>query len=139
MVHLGDVYLNGKSLYEATSLEGVRQPVLRTTGVGPDWEGVTEYLSDPQGSLKTYFATVEDDCTVIYANFGGADPNVEQVEINVRPNCVKPVHVGINYITLEGLEICCAATQWNPPTGVQSGMVDTYWSKGWIIEKLPSA
>ena len=95
---------------------------------------MTEYLSDPQGSLKTYFATVEDDCTVIYANFGGADPNVDQVEINVRPNCVKPVHVGINYITLEGLEICCAATQWNPPTGVQSGMVDTYWSKGWIIQ-----
>lgn len=133
-VHLGDVYLNGHSLYEAMSLEDVKHPVMRTEGVGPDWEGVPEKVLEPENTLYQWYTEQRDGKTVIYARFGAADPNAENVEINVRGNCVRPDKLQVNYITLRGFEICQAATQWCPPTGVQSGMVDTRWSKGWVIE-----
>lgn len=36
-VHVGDIYLNGKSLYEAKSLEEVRNPKKRVDGMNPPW------------------------------------------------------------------------------------------------------
>ena len=36
-IHTGDVYLNGKSFYEAGCLEDVKNPVLRTHGYNPPW------------------------------------------------------------------------------------------------------
>ena len=85
-LHTGDVYFDGKTLYEATSLGEVKNPKERRTGPCSPW--------------------------VDFA----------------------PSQVNTNYITISGFECCHAATQWAPPTGVQRGMIDTYWSKGWHIE-----
>ncbi len=124
IAHTGDVYLNGKSMYEATELSGVLQPK------------VYEKSWDPEFTLYTWYAEqdAEMDETVIFANFRGLDPNAENVEISVRRNCFYPSKEGVGYITLSGFTVTKAATQWAPPTAYQEGMVGPHWSKGWIIE-----
>ncbi|MCI2049770.1 MAG: right-handed parallel beta-helix repeat-containing protein [Lachnospiraceae bacterium] len=124
IAHTGDVFLNGKSMYEVTSRELVSDPVVSKSS----W--------DPEFSLYTWYSEqdTERDETVFYANFRGADPNRENVEITVRANCFYPQSVGIGYITLSGFTVTQAATQWAPPTAYQEGMVGPHWSKGWIIE-----
>ena len=121
-VHTGEVYLNGKAMYESCTLEGVLHPV----AYHPSW--------DPEFTLHKWYTEQVDDCTVIYANFCGADPNLETVEINVRRNCFYPSKEGVGYITLSGFTVKQAATQWAPPTAYQEGMIGPHWSKGWIIE-----
>ena len=124
VAHLGDVCLNGKSLYEVTSLEAVRNP----TPSKASW--------DSAFSVYVWYAeqdTVHDE-TVFYANFQNDDPNEETVEISVRPACFAPEAEGIGYITLSGFTVCQAATQWAPPTAYQEGMIAPHWSRGWIIE-----
>ena len=120
--HTGEVYLNGKSMYEAEDLEGVLQP--------------QEYKSswDRAFTIYRWYTCQEDGNTVLYANFHGANPNEENVEINVRRNCFYPSKTGVNYITLSGFVVRQAATQWAPPTAYQEGMIGPHWSKGWIIE-----
>lgn len=121
-VHTGEVYLNGKSMYEVMRLDGVLAPV------------VYESSWDPAFTVYTWYTEQDGDYTVIYANFQGADPNRENVEINVRRNCFFPDKTGVNYITLSGFAVKQAATTWAPPTAWQEGMVGPHWSKGWIIE-----
>lgn len=121
-VHTGEVYLNGKAMYEVLSLDEVKNPVK------------SEASWDPEGSMYKWYTTQEGDYTVLYANFRGADPNQESVEINVRRNCFYPQKEGVGYITLSGFTIKQAATNWAPPTAYQEGMVGPHWSKGWIIE-----
>ncbi len=133
-VHTGDVYLNGKSFYEASSLEGVKNPVMRVDGFNPPWTKHREPIPHPEDTLYQWFAEVSDDVTVIYANFQGADPNNELVEINVRMCCFYPENTGRNYITVKGFEMAQAATPWAPPTADQPGLIGAHWSKGWIIE-----
>lgn len=121
-VHTGEVYINGKAMYETPFLDGVLNPSIDHTS----WE--------PELTIYTWYTIQEDNSTVIYANFQGLDPNIENVEINVRRNCFYPDKTGVNYITLSGFTIKQAATQWAPPTAYQEGMVGPHWSKGWIIE-----
>ncbi len=83
---------------------------------------------------NSWYADVDDDNTVIYASFGDANPNKELVEVNVRAACFSPKSTGVNYITVKGLNISQAATQWSAPTASQEGAIDPNWSKGWIIE-----
>lgn len=109
-LHLGDVYIDGKPLQEAQNKENV---------------------SSENG---TWYAEVGDEKTVIHANFGEMDPVQVEVEINVRPACFFSKTTGINYITVKGLHISQAATQWSPPTGEQVGIIGPNWSKGWVIE-----
>ena len=135
-LHTGDVYIDGLSLYECTSLEGVKNPVKRTTGPCSDWVDTSEIIPDPERTLLVWYAEVDDDNTTIYAHFGALTPEqlaTHEIEINVRETCFAPQNVNTNYLTIEGFEMAQAATQWAPPTGVQRGMIDTYWSKGWII------
>ncbi|MCI8948935.1 MAG: DUF1565 domain-containing protein [Lachnospiraceae bacterium] len=120
--HTGEVYLNGKSLYEATSLEEVKNPKVYQSSWDPDF------------TIYQWFAEQDGEFTVIYANFQGLCPNEENVEINVRRNCFYPDRTGIGYITLSGFTVKQAATTWAPPTAYQEGMVGPHWSKGWIIE-----
>ena len=75
-------------------------------------------------------AQVDDENTTIYANFQGADPNRELVEINVRKCCFYPEKPGMNYITVRGFEMEQAACPWTPPTADQPGLLGTPWSKG---------
>lgn len=118
----GEVYLDGVSLYEAESVE----EVLLGERYAPSWE--------PECSDRKWFAQVQQDCTVFYANFQAADPNSHCVEINVRRNLFYPTRTGINYITVSGFELRQAATTWAPPTAEQEGAVGPHWSKGWVIE-----
>lgn len=133
-VHAGDVYMNGKSFYEAKNLEEVKNPKRRETGMNPPWTGEPEPLLHPEDSVYQWFAEVTENDTTIYANFQGKNPNEEFVEINVRKCCFYPEKTGRNYITVRGFEIAQAACPWTPPTADQPGMVGTNWSKGWIIE-----
>ncbi len=120
--HLGDVYLNGKSLYEAPSVEKVQEPE-----VWPE----AKYAEE---SKLVWYAEVGEHTTKFLVNFGDIDPREENVEIVVRPFCFWPEKTGLNYITVKGFTICQAAPQWAPPTALQEGMIGPHWSKGWIIE-----
>ena len=121
-VHTGEIYLGDKSFYEAARLEEVENPVIYKGS----W--------DQEATLYKWYTEQDGDTTVIYANFQGADPNQEDVEINVRRNCFYPSKSGVGYITLSGFKVTRAATQWAPPTAYQEGMIGPRWSKGWIIE-----
>lgn len=136
-LHTGDVYLNGKSFYEAGRLEDVMHPVMRMTGVNPPWTKHPEPLLHPEDSVYQWYGEVDEEAgtTTIYANFQGADPNLELAEINVRKCCFYPVRTGRNYITVRGFEMAQAATPWTPPTADQPGLLGANWSKGWIMEE----
>lgn len=120
--HTGEVYLNGKSLWESGTFENVLNPKLQSD----------KY--DPEGSTYTWYCESDNKNTYIYANFHGSDPNRELTEINVRKSCFYPDTTNINYITIRGFHMNQAATQWAPPTAEQIGLIGTNWSKGWIIE-----
>jgi hypothetical protein len=120
--HTGEVYLNGESLWEVALVGDVLHPKLQ------------KEKYNAESSMLTWFCESNKENTFIYANFQGADPNTETVEINVRKSCFYPEQTGINYITISGFRMSQAATQWAPPTAEQIGLVGTNWSKGWIIE-----
>lgn len=133
-VHPGQVYLNGKALYEAASLEQVLHPKLRTASPHETWGGREERIPEPKWTLYQWYCQSDSETTTIYANFRGADPNRELVEINVRKACFFPERTGLNYITVRGFELAHAATAWAPPTAMQEGLIGPHWSKGWVIE-----
>lgn len=120
--HTGEVYLNGKSLFEVPAREGVLSP-----------RPLAE-ARDAEGSTYTWFCECDEANTYLYANFHDKDPNRELVEINVRDACFYPDRPGCNFITVRGFRMCHAATQWAAPTAEQIGLIGTHWSKGWIIE-----
>ena len=119
---LGEVYLNGKSLFQMETLDEVRNPV--------EQRGTRK----PEASLLQWYAEVTDTETSIWANFGGADPNKELVEVNARQAVFFPELPGVNFITVKGFHMSQAAVNWAPPTAFQPGLVGPHWSKGWIIE-----
>ncbi len=121
-IHTADIFLNGKSLYETNSIEKVYKPE-------PDKNAI-----DKEGSVYTWFCTVDEKNTTIWANFQQQNPNKALTEISIRPTCFYPDKPGINYLTLQGFDISQAASQWAAPTAEQIGMVSTHWNKGWIIE-----
>lgn len=108
--HLGEVYLDETALQEVTEKDALD----------------TQEMS--------WLVECDDQNTVIYANFGSADPRKSFVEINVRPSCFFPRQTGMNFITVKGFRMMQAAPQWAPPTGEQQGLLGPNWSKGWIIE-----
>lgn len=120
--HTGEVYLDGRSMYESLTLDGVEQPQ------------ATHDSFDPEGSLLTWYCEVGDDVTTIWANFGDADPAAHEIEINARKFVFWPAATGIDYITVRGFTLTKAATQWAPPTALQEGLIGPHWSKGWVIE-----
>ncbi len=124
IAHTGDVYLNGKSMYEVQSLDEVRKAEPSMAA----WD--TEF-----SKFKWYAEqdTMTDE-TVFFVNFLGRDPAKDNIEISVRRNGFYPSKEGVGYITLSGFVVSQAATQWAPPTAYQEGMVGPHWSKGWIIE-----
>jgi len=111
--HTGAVYLNGEWLAEAAKVDDVLGPV---------------------GDTALWFGRVDKDQTTLWAQFKGANPNRERVEINVRRTVFYPEKTGINFITVRGFILRDAATPWAPPTAEQVGLIGTHWSQGWIIE-----
>lgn len=140
--HLGCVYLDGHAMYEAFSREEVAHPRVRTVGFDHGaWRNgpVADFAAgDAQATTAVWYAEVTGDehtgTTTIWANFHDANPNESLVEINVRETCFAPNHPQVNYITVRGFEFAQAATPWAPPTADQTGLIDTRWSRGWIIE-----
>ncbi len=124
VAHTGDVFLNGRSMFEVTDLHLVYHPEPSKAA----W--------DQEFSVYVWYTEQDEqaDATILYANFHGKDPNAELTEYTVRRSCFYPEEEGIGYITLSGFVIRQAATQWAPPTAYQEGMVGPHWSKGWIIE-----
>lgn len=124
IAHTGDVFLNGKSMYEVQSLDEVKKGEIYI----PSW--------DQEFSIYKWYAEQDEKTneTIFYANFQDKNPNEEKIEISVRRHCFYPSEEGIGYITLKGFMISKAATQWAPPTAYQEGMVGPHWSKGWTIE-----
>jgi len=119
-MHMADVFINDKSLYESES---------------PDSLMTVRYSHrDPDGCSLNWYATVGAENTVVTACFEDMDPNAERVEISVRPTCFYPTRQGLGYITVRGFKFSQAATRWAAPTAEQVGMVAPHWSKGWIIE-----
>lgn len=114
--HTGEVFLDGVAMYEAASLAALL-----------DKTGTTE-------RTLRWFAVTEEKQTVFYGDFGGKNPNDCCTEISVRPYCFFPQREGLDFITVSGLTMCRAATQWAPPTAFQPGLIGPHWSKGWIIE-----
>jgi hypothetical protein len=131
--HLGEVYLNGRSFYEALSVPDVSDPPLRTD-VLDDNTRTTDHVRDPEQTRYVWYAEVGTDETTIWANFQGADPNEELVEINVRRSVFYPTEHNIDFITVRGFEMAQAACPWTPPTADQPGLIGPNWAKGWIIE-----
>jgi hypothetical protein len=131
--HLGDVYLNGRSFYEVPSRADVSDPPRRTE-VLDAWTGTADRVRDPDQTLHVWYAEVGVDETTIWANFQGADPNAELVEINVRRSVFYPAEHHVDYITVRGFELAHAASPWAPPTADQPGLIGPNWAKGWIIE-----
>jgi hypothetical protein len=109
--HRGDVYLNGEAFYEKqTVVEVAQQP-------------------------HSWSCAVDDDTTIIQANFGRDDPNAEVTEINVRESLFMPEISGLQYITVSGFHFQHAAANWAPPViDLQTGAVGPRMGKRWIIE-----
>ena len=120
--HTGEVFLNGKSLFEKEKIEKVFNPIPNTK------------IRDTEGSTYTWYCESNEINTTIRANFHKSDPNKEFVEISTRRTCFYPSKPGINFLTIRGFYISQAATQWAAPTAEQIGMISTNWNKGWIIE-----
>jgi hypothetical protein len=131
--HLGDVYLNGLSFYEVAARDEVTDPPLRTVVVD-HWTGLESRVPNPEQTRLVWYAEVGGTSTTIWANFQGADPNAELVEINVRQCVFYPTEHHVDYITVRGFELAQAATPWAPPTAEQPGLIGPNWAKGWVIE-----
>ena len=131
--HLGEVYLNGTSFYEVSTVEEVSNPPLRTEMID-NWTGTVDQIRNPAQTQLVWYAEVGPDQTTVWANFPGTDPNAELVEINVRRSVFYPIEHHLDYITVRGFELAQAATPWAPPTADQPGLIGPNWAKGWIIE-----
>jgi hypothetical protein len=124
-IHTGEVYLNQKPLSQ-DSIQKVFLGIPAMKRAGAPKEMMDEKY--------TWCSRSDSGKTTVFARFGTFDPNVEMVEVNVRPACFYPDKTGINYLTIRGFHMSMAATQWAAPTAEQPGLIGTNWSKGWIIE-----
>ena len=120
--HTGSVFINDLMMYETVTLD----ECLAGESDVHAWNA--------EESKFKWYTEQDGDCTIIYANFQGKNPNEENVEISARRNCFMPDKNGVNYITVSGFNINKAATTWAPPAAYQDGMIGPHWSKGWIIE-----
>jgi len=109
-IHLGEVYLQNKPLKEQKDLSGV-------TAIEGSW-----------------FTTQENGKTIITANFGSADPNVQLTEINVRPAVFTAQKTGVNYIVLDGFKISQVASPTASINGEQPGAIALNGGIYWLIQ-----
>src|SRR5919112_765002 len=91
-------------------------------------------VRDEDQTRFVWYAEVGPESTTIWANFQGADPTTELVEVNVRRSVFFPREHHLDSITVRGFELAHAATPWTPPTADQPGLIGPNWAKGWIIE-----
>src|SRR5215472_2314036 len=70
--HTGDVYLNGDSLYEANSIEEVKNPHKREGVAVVPWTRKFEKILHPEQTIYQWYSEVDHENTTIYANFQDA-------------------------------------------------------------------
>lgn len=134
-VHTGEVYLNGKSCYEASSLADV----YTAAPYEWHWQAFEGYLPkepilDTEQTRYRWFAEVGDETTTLFVNFQQYDPNENLIEINVRKCVFYPKTTGKDYVTVRGFEMAHAACPYTPPTADQPALIGPNWARGWIIE-----
>lgn len=123
--HRGDVYLDGKALSE------VQTPGEVATTKNA-WHAQVRERSSP---VYRNPAQKSKGTTVIYANFGEADPNKALAEINVRPYVFFPNRTKLHYITVDGFHLMHSAENWQTPIyETQTGMIGPRGGKCWIIQ-----
>lgn len=132
--HTGEVYLNGRSMYEAATLADCARAERREGSLQPPWDPRVIPHPHSVDTVYQWYAEVTPEKTVFYINCQEINPNDSLVEITVRRACFYPTCRGVNYITVRGLKLCQCATPWTPPTADQPGIIGPHWSKGWIIE-----
>lgn len=110
--HTGEIFADDKALYEVDCFDHIAEPSDR----------------------NNWFAQAGERETAVWVYLPEGDPNEMRMEATVRPFCFFPEKEGLNYITVSGLTIEKAATQWAPPTAFQPGLIGPNWSRGWIIE-----
>lgn len=134
IVHTGDVFVNGKSFYEAKSMEHLYSDDDVEAGFDT-WIYPEIYKRPyPKETLYRWFSNVTENSTEIFVNFRDIIPEKADIEINVRKCCFFPDKTNLNYITVKGFEMQNAATPFAPPTATQFGLIGPNWAKGWIIE-----
>ena len=112
--HLGDVYLNGRSFYEVHDSRRAGGPAAADHDASTTGPALVDHVRDPDQTRYVWYAEVGADATTIWANFQGADPNAELVEINVRRSVFYPIEHHLDYITVRGFELAQAAAPWTP-------------------------
>lgn len=113
--HTGEIFIDDIALYEVPNMEYAKQI----------------NMSKRQ---DCWCAAVSGNKTEIWVYLLDLDPNEHKMEASIRPYCFFPEEEGRNYITVSGLVLEKAATQWAPPTAFQAGVIGTHWSKGWVIK-----
>ena len=108
--HVGEVYLDGKPYCEKLFIDEVYE------------------------NADTWFTEAVCDTSIIYANFGSANPNEALTEINKRKCIFFPDAKGLRFITLEGLSFEQAAANWVNFMDFQHAAVGTYYGRNWIIQ-----
>ncbi|MGH3357124.1 MAG: DUF1565 domain-containing protein, partial [Nocardioidaceae bacterium] len=97
--HLGDVYLNGRSFYEVHDVAAVSAAPVRREAVD-GWTELAVPILDVDQTRYVWYAEVGEESTTIWANFQGADPTIELVEINVRRSVFYPLEHHLDFITV---------------------------------------
>ena len=107
------MYLNGKSSFEALSAGEREKDEKETSYESALAESCREPILNAENLVYQWYEQVDSENTTIWANFHGADPNVELVEINIR-KCVFYPKQEKDYITVSGFElaqggvpVCC--------------------------------
>ena len=92
--HTGEVYLNGKSMYEVTSLDQVKKPEIYKKSWDQAFTVYTWYVEQDE----------EKNETVFYVNFQGKNPNEETVEIMCAR--IAFIHEG-GHRLYHAVRLCC--------------------------------
>jgi alpha-L-arabinofuranosidase len=109
-VHLGNVYLNDKPLKEKMD------------------------FGEVDHSEGSWFTRQENGRTIIMANFGQSDPNIELTEVNVRPAAFVAIKTGISYIEINGFKISRIASPMASINGEQPGAIAVNGGTYWFIQ-----
>lgn len=110
--HLGMIFLEGAALVEKLAREEV-----------------------PATSMSWYVEPAKSTAgkTVLWANFGSANPNSQLTEATVRESIFFPAVKGLKYITVDGFTFCQAAPQWAYWNAYEEAAVGTYFGYRWVI------
>lgn len=116
--------------FEDGGMQHLRGMVLQDGAQLPQAANLTTLF---EHARPAWWAQVGSATTEILGWFA-VDPNVSAVEVAVRETVFSPAQPHINYLTVRGLDLRNAATNWVSPTEGQEGLLTALWCRGWVIE-----